>query len=102
MDQIELPVKAVALTRQIKKIGPDLTVNITDDSRGRLLLGCAGWIGDNRGHWVYVCIDHTDGFNSYAAYRTARNAKDFVGGDSYYCEHTDLANLAVQLLQASA
>lgn len=90
---------AAVLIRQVKKIDPTLTVNISNDYAGKFLTGCSGSIGNGSNAWVYVCVDHTDGVNGYMTYRTARHATDFVGGPTYYCEAADLARIAVQLLQ---
>lgn len=93
------PLLATKLKNQILAIDSVLIVTLRNVTVNGAKFGCSGFITDPRtGKHVYVNTDHNHHTNTRAFYRTARDTKDYTGGQNHFASYEDVAQAAVNLL----
>ena len=87
---------AVKIKNQLKKVFPNADMTTIKNSRlNRVLYGASGFLVTDQGT-VYISTEIGDyirinmGYEVY--YRTAKDTKDFIGGQNNFCKLEDLAN----------
>ena len=94
------PLLATKLKNQITAIDSVLIVTLRNVSVNGVKFGCSGFITDPRtGRHVYVNTDHNHQTNTKALYRTAKDTRDYTGGQNHFASYEDLAAAAVSLLK---
>lgn len=94
------PLLATKLKNQITALDSVLIVTLRNISVNGVKFGCSGFITDPRtGKHVYVNTDHNHHTNTTAYYRTAKDTKDYTGGQNHFAAYDDVAAAAVSLLK---
>jgi len=96
------PYAVVKLRNDLRKLRPNLVVNLHNVRVNAALFGCSGFVTDpNTGRIVYVSTDHNH-FLMYdrALYRTAESDHDYTGGVNHEAKYADLPAAVIRLLEA--
>lgn len=96
-------VGAVKVKNALKKIDPDLVLDIKNVRINGQLQGCSGFVTDPRtSAVVYLNTDCNHGTSlDDAYYRTAEHTKDFTGGRNHFTSYQELPQAVVDLLRES-
>lgn len=87
----------------IRKIRPDVIIDLRNARINGKLQGCSGFITDPAtGATVYLSTDRSHGLNRTAYYRTARDNRDYTGGRNHTCPMDEVAIHALDLLERAA
>ena len=94
-------VGAVKVKNALKKIDPDLVLDIKNVRINGQLQGCSGFVTDPAtGNVVYLNTDCNHGTSlGEAYYRTAEHTKDYTGGRNRFTSYRELPQDVVNLLR---
>ena len=91
---------AVKTKNKILAIDDTLIVELRNVKINGALFGCSGFITDPKtSKVVYINTDHNHHTVREALYRTAKDNKDYTGGQNNFASFDDIAAKAVQLLK---
>ena len=95
---------AVKLRNALRRLNPDLDVQLRNVRVNNSLQGCSGFVTDPAtGHIVYVCADRNHGTARTSYLRVARSVRDYTGGRNHSSTFVvdELAQAVVDLLAAT-
>jgi hypothetical protein len=79
------PLGAIRVRNALKRINPDLTIEVKNVNINGSLFGASGFVTAPNGRVVYINTDHNHMINTQALFRTAQHTKDYTGGQNQYC-----------------